>query len=127
MGKTTNSVQTDFSSIYHDDPQPAPKYEILPKERLGQVEKGIKPTTPRTTLAEKVKLSETSMIMDMRKTRIEEVQRRNANRPKYETRDMARQRELLNKRRSRQRNVVKVNKNTNGLSLKRQHLDALRR
>ena len=47
--------------------------------------------------------------------------------PQYETRIMARQRELLNQRRSPRKNVGAVNKNTNGLSLKRQYLDTLRR
>ena len=125
MGKN-NAVQTDFSSKYQDKPQSAPKYELLPQENLAQDNKSIRPTTHRPTLAERVKASETSMIARMRKSRIEEVQRRNANRPQYETRIMARQRELLNQRRSQQRNVGAANKHTNGLSLKRQYLDNLR-
>ena len=64
IGKT-NAVQMDFSSIYHDEPQPAPKYELLPQEKLVQDKKGIRSTMYRTTLAEKVKLSETSMIAGM--------------------------------------------------------------
>ena len=95
MGKN-HAVQTDFSSKYQDKPQSAPKYELLPQGKLAPDNKGIRSTTHRPTVDERVKVAETSMIARMRKSRIEEVQRRNANRPQYETRIMARQRELLN-------------------------------
>ena len=78
-----NDIQTDFSSKYHDKPQTAPKYDILPQGKLAPSLKDIKPTTPRATLAERTKIAETSMIARMRKERIEEVQRSNANKPQY--------------------------------------------
>ena len=122
-----NAIQTDFSSKYHEKPQTAPKYEILPQGKLAPSLKDIRPTTPRPTLAERAKVAETSMIARMRKERIEEVQRRNANKPQYETLIMARQREVLNQRRAIQRKAGLVNRNPNKLSLKRQYRDSLKR
>ena len=121
-----NDIQTDFSSKYHDKPQTAPKYDILPQGKLAPSLKDIKPTTPRATLAERTKIAETSMIARMRKERIEEVQRRNANKPQYETLVMARQREMLNQRRAIQMKAGSVNRNPNQLSLKRRYRDSLK-
>ena len=44
-----NDIQTDFSSKYHDKPQTAPQYDILPQGKLTPSIKDIKPTTPRAT------------------------------------------------------------------------------